>query len=151
MQRIARKDAMNYEFNKALPPSIKVDEHEEFIVETEDALSGKVRSEKDLPIAETFGELLTSNPVKTNPVTNPIYVNGAEPGDVLAVEIVDIILAYVEGLPIPSSSSFLTKLASEYLGGGCVKCCSSKKDSIFIGPFFTSGSISSSSSELRFL
>ena len=91
MQRIARKDAMNYEFNKNLPPSINVDEHEEFIVETEDALSGKVRTEKDLPVAETFGELLNSNPVKTNPVTNPIYVNGAEPGDVLAVEIVDII------------------------------------------------------------
>ena len=33
-------------------------------------------------------------------------------------------LAYVEGLPIPSSSNFLTKLASENLGGGSVKCCS---------------------------
>jgi hypothetical protein len=55
-------------------------------------------------------------------------------------------LAYVEGRPIPNSSSFLTKLASEYLGGGCVKCCSSIKASILTGPFETSGNISSSSS-----
>ena len=32
--------------------------------------------------------------------------------------IVEIVGAYVEGRPIPSSSSFLTKLASEYLAGG---------------------------------
>ena len=30
---------------------------------------------------------------------------------------------YVDGRPIPNSSIFLTKLASEYLGGGSVKCC----------------------------
>ena len=60
-------------------------------------------------------------------------------------EITEIILAYVEGLPIPSSSSFFTKLASEYLGGGCVKCCSSLNSFISIIPLFTSGSILSSS------
>ena len=49
---------------------------------------------------------------------------------------------------MPNSSNFLTKLASEYLGGGCVKCCSSNNASILIGPFFISGSISSSSSFL---
>ena len=37
---------------------------------------------------------------------------------------VEIIFAYVEGLPMPYSSSVLTRLASEYRGGGCVKCCS---------------------------
>ena len=30
--------------------------------------------------------------------------------------------AYVEGLPIPSSSNFFTRLASVYRGGGRVKC-----------------------------
>ena len=45
---------------------------------------------------------------------------------------------------MPSSSNFLTRLASEYLGGGCVKCCSSIKLSILIGPFETSGNIFSS-------
>ena len=58
----------------------------------------------------------------------------------------DIMLAYVEGLPIPNSSSFFTKLASENLGGGCVKCCSSINLSILTSSFFTSGNIFSSSS-----
>ena len=57
----------------------------------------------------------------------------------------EIILAYVDGLPIPSSSNFFTKLASEYLGGGCVKCCSSKSESILIGPTDISGKLTSSS------
>ena len=63
----------------------------------------------------------------------------------------DIILAYVDGLPIPSSSSFFTRLASEYLGGGWVKCCSSIKLSILTGPLSTSGRIFSSSSSFSFL
>ena len=57
-------------------------------------------------------------------------------------------LAYVEGLPIPNSSSFFTKLASEYLGGGCVKCCSSISSLILIGPFDILGSMLSPSSFL---
>jgi hypothetical protein len=37
---------------------------------------------------------------------------------------VEIVGAYVEGLPIPNSSKDLIKLASEYLAGGWVKCWS---------------------------
>ena len=60
-----------------------------------------------------------------------------------------MILAYVEGRPIPNSSSFLTRLASEYLGGGSVKCCSSIILLIFtVSLFFTSGKILSASSLL---
>ena len=36
---------------------------------------------------------------------------------------VDIVGTYVDGLPIPFSSKSLTKEASVYLAGGCVKCC----------------------------
>src|SRR5215472_14496212 len=39
---------------------------------------------------------------------------------------VEIIAAYVEGRPIPSSSSSLTNVASLYRGGGSVKCCSGR-------------------------
>ena len=38
--------------------------------------------------------------------------------------IVSITVAYVEGLPIPNSSISLINLASVYLAGGFVKCCS---------------------------
>ena len=50
----------------------------------------------------------------------------------------------------PSSLYGFTKLASEYLGGGCVKCCSSINASILIGPLDTDGKILSSSSLLWF-
>jgi hypothetical protein len=36
---------------------------------------------------------------------------------------VEMICAYVDGRPIPSRSSSLTRLASVKRGGGCVKCC----------------------------
>jgi len=35
-----------------------------------------------------------------------------------------IVGAYVDGLPTPSSSIFLINVASLYLAGGWVKCCS---------------------------
>ena len=63
-----------------------------------------------------------------------------------------MILAYVEGRPIPNSSSFLTKLASEYLGGGSVKCCSSIILSIFtVSLLFTLGKMLLASSLLSTL
>ncbi len=62
--------------------------------------------------------------------------------------IVAIVGAYVLGLPIPSSSSVFTKLASVYLAGGCVKCWSGNIFSIFnISPFSILGKILSSLSE----
>ena len=39
---------------------------------------------------------------------------------------VDMIAAYVDGRPMPRSSSSLTSDASENRGGGCVKCCSGR-------------------------
>ena len=49
---------------------------------------------------------------------------------------------------MPSSSNFFTRLASEYLGGGCVKCCSSTKLLISTFSSLTLGSIVSSSFSL---
>ena len=53
------------------------------VVDTEDCFGGAVKSEDDLPSQVcTFPYL--------NPVTGPIYVDGAEVGDTLAVHFVDI-------------------------------------------------------------
>jgi amidase len=49
---------------------------------TEDAFGGSITSEEDRP-SDTLGPYL-------NPQTGPIYVDGAEPGDTLAVRIEDI-------------------------------------------------------------
>ena len=58
-----------------------------------------------------------------------------------------IIVAYVDGRPIPNSSSFLTKDASVNLGGGVVQCCSGKNLLIVIlSPIFKGGNFTTSSS-----
>ncbi len=50
---------------------------------------------------------------------------------------------------MPYSSSVFTKLASEYLGGGCVKCCSPYISLIGISSLMAnSGNLASFSSSL---
>jgi len=63
---------------------LKVNPGDRVILWTEDALNGTVKTVDDL-----FSKL-GANPAKLNPQTGPIYVNGAEPGDTLALKIVDI-------------------------------------------------------------
>ena len=83
MKRITR-DKIHTVFAKELEPVVEIESGETLVLETEDALFHTVRSEKD--IYEDFVEIwdkLKGN----NPVTGPIFVNGAEPGDNIAVKI----------------------------------------------------------------
>ena len=70
---------MVYEFSRYLEPRIHIESGERLIVESEDAFSGTIltnddrRDKKKMPFS--------------NPQTGPIYVEGAEPGDHLAVTI----------------------------------------------------------------
>jgi acetamidase/formamidase len=67
-------------------PCATVDDGETFEITTLDAFSNVIESPNvDLAKVLKFPYL--------NPCTGPIYVNGAEPGDTLAVEIVDIQMA----------------------------------------------------------
>lgn len=91
MKIIKREKALVYEAGAHLEPLLTVKPGEKFKVETEDnfeqALIKKgngVFDENDLPA-------LKSAPLKANPVAGPIYVEGVEPGDLLAVQIWDII------------------------------------------------------------
>ena len=79
---------MRYEF-VADEPLITVQEGESFQVETEDAGSGLVTSPE---MADRIPSLPTkrSTPPKSNPIGGPIAVAGAEPGDLLEVEIESI-------------------------------------------------------------
>jgi amidase len=68
-----------YEFSRHVEPRLRIEPGETIIVETEDAFSGQIRTDADrrdkakLPLS--------------NPQTGPIWINGAKPGDVLAVTI----------------------------------------------------------------
>ena len=81
MQRVAALP-LNYEFSRHLEPRARITPGESIVIEAEDALSGQIR---------TAGDQRDKSQVPySNPVGGPVYVEGAESGDVLAVKIEDI-------------------------------------------------------------
>jgi acetamidase/formamidase len=71
-----------YEFSRHLPPRVVVQPGETLRVESEDALSGQIRQPGD--------RRDKAKVPYSNPVAGPIVVQGAQPGDVLAVKIHEI-------------------------------------------------------------
>ena len=70
-----------------LPPRLVVPTPAEVIVETLDSRGGRLRCLEDVEVtAPGYRDKFP----KTNPATGPIAVRGAEPGDVLTVEILAI-------------------------------------------------------------
>ncbi|RUL85361.1 acetamidase/formamidase family protein [Tautonia sociabilis] len=71
-----------YEFTRHLEPRARIEPGETLAVSSEDALSGQIRTDADRrdKVAMPFG----------NPLNGPIWVEGAEPGDALAVTIHEI-------------------------------------------------------------
>lgn len=78
MQQIAALPLV-FEFSRHLEPRATVKAGETFRVESEDALSGQIRTPQD--------RRDKSKVPYSNPVAGPIFVEGAQPGDVLAVTI----------------------------------------------------------------
>lgn len=73
---------LRYEFSRHHEPRLRMAPGETVVVETEDALSGQIRTDADRrdKVAMPY----------SNPLTGPIRVEGAEPGDALAVTIGEI-------------------------------------------------------------
>ena len=86
MQTIPRSKAILQEFDARVDPAIRVEQGESFVVETEDAGCGLIRS-KDM--ADKLADLWVrkATPPKGNPVGGPIYIKGAVPGDLLEVQV----------------------------------------------------------------
>ena len=86
MQRILRQDAMEYEFNYNHDPKLNVKQGEKFVIETEDAGSGMIRTPE---IASEWRSLPTKQfePYKGNPIGGPVYIEGAKRGDLLEISI----------------------------------------------------------------
>ena len=81
MQHVAALP-LNYEFSRHGEPRAVIKPGETLTVEAEDALSGQIR---------TAGDRRDKSKVpRSNPVSGPIVVEGAEPGDALAVTIDEI-------------------------------------------------------------
>ena len=81
MQHVAAAPLL-YEFSRHVPPRARIAPGETICVESDDAFSGQIRTPGDRRDRSTM-------PL-SNPVAGPIWVEGAEPGDALAVTIDDI-------------------------------------------------------------
>ena len=87
MQRLTR-DRISYVFDRRLEPVLRVASGEPFLVETEDSRTGRTRTPETT--TPDFLRAMRAQGYHGNPVTGPIYVEGAEPGDTLAVHIQDM-------------------------------------------------------------
>jgi len=103
MKRISR-DCLCYRFDKDLEPVIEIDPGEEIIIETQDAHNGTV-PRGSLGEDVLFPELSEEN---GNPVTGPIFVRNALPGNTLSVLIKDIRLDKQGFVPIRPNWGVIT-------------------------------------------
>ncbi|GIW92269.1 MAG: acetamidase [Pirellulaceae bacterium] len=71
-----------YEFSRHEPPRAELEPGESVLMDTEDAFSGQIRTNSDRRDK-------TRVPF-SNPLTGPVYIRGAEPGDTLLVHIESI-------------------------------------------------------------
>ena len=67
-----------------IPPAVRADEGEEVVMQTRNAFDGQITPDTQPP------DLLRTNLGLVHPLTGPVYVNGAEPGDLLEINVLSI-------------------------------------------------------------
>ncbi|AGB37799.1 acetamidase/formamidase family protein [Natronococcus occultus] len=87
-EQVTYEDGVVYEFTPDLEAIATVEPGTKLTIETQDSLNGTIHTEADV---------IESIPSQVNAATGPIAVEGAEPGDVLRVEIEEIRLTEEQG------------------------------------------------------
>jgi hypothetical protein len=82
VDHVIPKDEVVFSFGPEMRPVLEVDPGAVVRFDTHDCFSGQIQTEGDLVTEIDFS--------KVNPATGPVAVRGAEPGDSLVVEILDI-------------------------------------------------------------
>jgi|ERR687891_1690836 formamidase len=72
-------------FHPAIPPIVTADQGEEVVLATRDGVDGQ------LGPSTTEADMATMQAGAIHPLTGPVFVTGAQPGDVLEVEFLDIV------------------------------------------------------------
>lgn len=71
-------------FHPDIEPIIEVDQGEEVVIQTRSAADNQLTHDS------TAHDLVNTSPNRAHPLTGPVYVKGAEPGDLLEIEFLDI-------------------------------------------------------------
>ena len=103
--RLTREQIV-YSLDKGHPPVAEIASGARLVFETYDARTGTIQSDSDL--------LDHAHPDGANPATGPVWVQGAEPGDALCVEILDVELADQGFLAVKKGQGLLAHRAEEY-------------------------------------
>jgi len=77
-------ETAHYEWNNALVPRLEIEPGDTVVFDTRDSADGYYRP------ASSHADVLARGPFRGHPLTGPVRVNGARPGDVLVVEIVEV-------------------------------------------------------------
>ncbi len=72
------------EWNNAIPPRLDIDPGDTVVFDTRDA------ADRYYSRNSTHADVLARGPFRGHPLTGPVRVNGAAPGDVLVVEVLDM-------------------------------------------------------------
>ena len=78
-----REDAFNYAWDNSIEPALEVEAGAEVEFRVRDASDEQIRADSDVRAVESLDFS------RVNPVSGPVYVKGASPGGVLAVEILE--------------------------------------------------------------
>jgi acetamidase/formamidase len=86
MPRTHRLDAdlVHYEWNNAIAPRLEIDPGDTVVFDTRDAADGFYKP------TSTSADAAARGPFRGHPLTGPVRVRGAAPGDVLAVEVLEV-------------------------------------------------------------
>lgn len=87
MKRLGR-DTVHYAFDRSLEPALTVAPGESFWVETSDAHRGTIT---DASVVYTSLDDVISRLGGANPVTGPVAVVGARPGDCLVIAVEEMV------------------------------------------------------------
>jgi acetamidase/formamidase len=72
------------EWNNAIPPKVTIDPGDTVVFDTRDAADGYYSP------ASTHADVIGRGPFRGHPLTGPVCVRGAHPGDTLVVEVLDV-------------------------------------------------------------
>src|SRR5438105_110602 len=91
MQRILRDQARKHAFDWKDDPLLRVEPGESFEIETYDASTGYFKSPADKAIPGRRPGF-DKTPALANPIGGPVYLRGAEKGDILVITVEDILV-----------------------------------------------------------
>ncbi len=101
------KETRTYTFSPKHPPAISVDPGTTIVFETLDALDDQIHADEDPATKVDLNHV--------NAATGPVYVNGAQPGDTLVAEILNIQpVSWGAALIIPTFGSLQAEIPGPY-------------------------------------